>query len=194
MWRRKRGSFVLNCRFAVFLTPNWLVEFHSWREKLNCDHELFGFSYELFSRCSENRNFLSCNSNRNFKFNFILFNFFQSLWLHRAHVEDVPHLYVSFNNFFFTEALEALALAYDYITDSDGRCFIRTLVSKNFSEIGKKNESETLSNLSSNQTIFFYYSPIISPILMAGVSIWAFLSENLSGIGRKKIIGNALKS
>ena len=30
---------------------------------------------------------------------------------------------------------EALALAYDYITDSDGRCFIRTFVSKNFSEI-----------------------------------------------------------
>ena len=192
MWKRKRGSFVLNCRFAVFLTPNWLVEFASWREKLNYDHELFGFSYELFSRCSENRNFLSCNSNRSFKFNFILFHFFQSLWLHRAHVEDVPHLYVLFNNFFLLK--EALALAYDYITDSDGRCFIRTLVSKNFSEIGKKNESETLSNLSSDQTIFFYYSPIISPILMAGVSIWAFLSENLSGIGRKKIIGNALKS
>ena len=101
MWKRKRGSFVLNCRFAVFLTPNWLVEFASWREKLNYDHELFGFSYELFSRCSENRNFLSCNSNRNFKFNFILFNFFQSLWLHRAHVEDTPHLYVLFNIFFF---------------------------------------------------------------------------------------------
>lgn len=118
--------------------------------------------------------------------------FFQSLWLHRAHVEDAPHLYVLFNNFFFL-LKEALALAYDYITDSDGRCFIRTFVSKNFSEIGKKNESETLFNLSSNQTIFFYYSPIISPILMAGVSIRAFLSENLSGIG-KKIIGNALKS
>ena len=136
MWRRKRGSFVLNCRFAVFLTTNWLVEFASWREKLNYDHELFGFSYELFSRCSENRNFLSCNSNKNFKFNFILFNFFQSLWLHRAHVEDVPHLYVLFKNFFLLK--EALALAYDYITDSDGRCFIRTFVSKNFSEIGKK--------------------------------------------------------
>lgn len=60
-------------------------------------------------------------------------------------------------------------------------------------KLEKKNESETLFNLSSNQTIFFYYSPIISPILMAGVSIWAFLSEKLSGIG-KKIIGNALQS
>lgn len=38
-------------------------------------------------------------------------------------------------------------------------------------KLEKKNESETLFNLSSNQTIFFYYSPIISPILMAGVSI-----------------------
>lgn len=78
--------------------------------------------------------------------------------------------YMFYSRIFFL-LKEALALAYDYITDSDGRCFIRTLVSKNFSEIGKKNESETLSNLSSNQTIFFYYSPIISPILMAGVSI-----------------------
>ena len=52
-------------------------------------------------------------------------------------------------------------------------------------KLEKKNESETLFNLSSNQTIFFYYSPIISPILMAGVSIWAFLSEKLSGIGKK---------
>lgn len=60
-------------------------------------------------------------------------------------------------------------------------------------KLEKKNESETLFNLSSNQTIFLYYSPIISPILMAGVSIWAFLSEKLSGIG-KKIIGNALQS
>lgn len=60
-------------------------------------------------------------------------------------------------------------------------------------KLEKKNESVTLFNLSSNQTIFFYYSPIISPILMAGVSIWAFLSEKLSGIG-KKIIGNALQS
>lgn len=52
-------------------------------------------------------------------------------------------------------------------------------------KLEKKNESETLFNLSSNQTIFFYYSPIISPILMAGVSILAFLSEKLSGIGKK---------
>ena len=122
-------------------------------------------------------------------FYFIFFNLFDSIVLTLKMF--LTYMFYSINFFLLKEAL---ALAYDYITDSDGRCFIRTLVSKNFSEIGKKNESETLSNLSSNQTIFFYYSPIISPILMAGVSIWAFLSENLSGIGRKKIIGNALKS
>lgn len=45
--------------------------------------------------------------------------------------------YMFYSRIFFL-LKEALALAYDYITDSDGRCFIRTLVSKNFSEIGKK--------------------------------------------------------
>ena len=99
-------------------------------------------------------------------FYLIFFNLFDSIVLTLK-----MFLTYMFYSIIFFLLKEALALAYDYITDSDGRCFIRTLVSKNFSEIGKKNESETLSNLSSNQTIFFYYSPIISPILMAGVSI-----------------------
>ena len=99
-------------------------------------------------------------------FYFIFFNLFDSIVLTLK-----MFLTYMFYSIIFFLLKEALALAYDYITDSDGRCFIRTLVSKNFLEIGKKNESETLSNLSSNQTIFFYYLPIISPILMAGVSI-----------------------
>lgn len=99
-------------------------------------------------------------------FYLIFFNLFDSIVL----TLKMFLTYMFYSRIFFL-LKEALALAYDYITDSDGRCFIRTFVSKNFSEIGKKNESETLFNLSSNQTIFFYYSPIISPILMAGVSI-----------------------
>lgn len=43
---------------------------------------------------------------------------------------------ICFIQYFFFLLKEALA--YDYITDSDGRCFIRIFVSKNFSEIGKK--------------------------------------------------------
>lgn len=98
-------------------------------------------------------------------FYLIFFNLFDSIVLTFKML-----LTYMFNSIIFFFLLKE-ALAYDYITDSDGRCFIRNFVSKNFSEIGKKNESETLFNLSSNQTIFFYYSPIISPILMAGVSI-----------------------
>ena len=66
-------------------------------------------------------------------FYFIFFNLFDSIVL----TLKMLLTYMFYSIIFFL-LKEALALAYDYITDSDGRCFIRTFVSKNFSEIGKK--------------------------------------------------------
>ena len=66
-------------------------------------------------------------------FYFIFFNLFDSIVL----TLKMLLTYMFYSIIFFL-LKEALALAYDYITDFDGRCFIRTFVSKNFSEIGKK--------------------------------------------------------
>ena len=64
-------------------------------------------------------------------FYLIFFNLFDSIVL----TLKILLTYMFYSIFFF---LLKEALAYDYITDSDGRCFIRIFVSKNFSEIGKK--------------------------------------------------------
>lgn len=64
-------------------------------------------------------------------FYLIFFNLFDSIVL----TLKMLLTYMFYSRIFF---LLKEALAYDYITDSDGRCFIRIFVSKNFSEIGKK--------------------------------------------------------